>query len=61
MDFAIVCVSFLEFTPVGANSTAVRSVRVLRPLRTITKIPQLKVCTAKAAGQHMQIASQLTP
>ncbi len=45
MDFFIVCVSVLEFTSLG-NFTAIRSVRVLRPLRTVTKIPQLRVRAA---------------
>ncbi len=37
LDFIVVCVSMLEFTSLG-NFTAIRSIRVLRPLRTITKV-----------------------
>jgi hypothetical protein len=44
MDFFIVVMSVFDFIPgmSGGNFTAIRSFRVLRPLRTITKFPELR-------------------
>eukprot|EP00798_Chlamydomonas_sp_ICE-L_P011748 gene11748-34474_t len=43
LDFIVLITAFLEFTSVGSSSTAIRSARVLRPLRTITKIEELRI------------------
>lgn len=43
------CASYLDFTSLG-NFTAIRSVRVLRPLRTITKIRQMRVSSTVGNG-----------
>eukprot|EP00798_Chlamydomonas_sp_ICE-L_P006468 gene6469-3102_t len=43
LDFVVLVTAYLEFTSFGASSTAIRSARVLRPLRTITKIEELRV------------------
>lgn len=44
MDFFIVVMSVFDFIPgmSGGNFSAIRSFRVLRPLRTITKFPELR-------------------
>jgi voltage-dependent calcium channel L type alpha-1D len=44
MDFFIVVMSIFDFIPgmSGGNFSAIRSFRVLRPLRTITKFPELR-------------------
>lgn len=43
MDAVVVVLGFVDLASIG-NYTALRAVRVLRPLRTITKIKGLKVC-----------------
>ena len=42
LDFTVVTLGYMEFIGSG-NYTAVRSVRVLRPLRAITKIEKMRV------------------
>ncbi len=44
LDFFIVLIGLLDFMPsgTGSNLSALRSLRVMRPLRAITKFPQLR-------------------
>ena len=42
LDCVVVLLGYLDFVNLG-NFTAIRTVRVLRPLRTITKIQGMKV------------------
>ena len=42
LDFFVVCVSFLSEIPGVGNISALRTFRVLRPLRTLTAIPSMR-------------------
>lgn len=50
MDAAVVLLGYLDLANFG-NYSAIRSVRVLRPLRTITKVAGMRV--SAPAGLHM--------
>jgi hypothetical protein len=43
LDFVVVVVAWLERSGVGENMSALRTFRVLRPLRTLTTIPGMKL------------------
>ena len=43
MDFAVVVLGYFQYIPGVGNYTAVRTIRVLRPLRTITGIEGMRV------------------
>lgn len=49
LDLAIVIFGLLEVTSVLSNYTFVRALRILRPLRIISKVPELKVSILLAA------------
>lgn len=45
LDFFVVCVSLIDVIPIGVEAgflKILRTVRILRPLRSINKIPSLK-------------------
>lgn len=46
LDFVVVIIGILDFIPSGGqgsgNLSALRSLRVLRPLRAVNKFPELK-------------------
>ena len=59
LDFIVVIFGFLELSSSFGNYTFLRSFRVLRPLRAITKIAALKVIDlikymSQEAGQPFQ-------
>eukprot|EP00760_Papus_ankaliazontas_P021273 PhM_4_TR18667/c0_g1_i1/m.19829 len=43
LDFIIVCLSYLNFVPGFGNYTMIRTMRVLRPLRSMNAVPGLKM------------------
>ena len=43
LDFVVVCVGWIGMNDLGANISAIRTIRILRPLRTINSIPNMKV------------------
>jgi hypothetical protein len=43
LDFIVVVFGLLELSSVLDNYTFIRALRILRPLRLISKVPELKV------------------
>ena len=43
LDFIVVCVGWIGIFDLGENISAIRTIRILRPLRTINSIPNMKV------------------
>ena len=44
LDFAVIATGYLALGPLG-NYTGIRAIRVLRPLRTVTKVEEMRVST----------------
>jgi hypothetical protein len=58
LDFIVVTTGYLAFTTFG-NYTAIRGIRALRPLRTITRVKELKVGMCRS--EHPAARNRLEP
>eukprot|EP00798_Chlamydomonas_sp_ICE-L_P013416 gene13416-19269_t len=58
MDFFIVITGYLAFGPLG-NYTALRALRVFRPLRTVTKLEEMRVIVGTFLGSISLLGSVL--
>jgi len=58
LDFVVVVISWVSILGIGGNLSALRTFRVLRPLRTLNAIPELKIIVTsllKSAGKMVDV------
>ena len=53
LDFVVIVLGWVAFSPSVGNYSSLRAVRVLRSLRTITGIPGMRVCMPLLRGEDI--------